>query len=501
MTDNKNHTDRLHWTGGWFREPVWPREPDIEVVRSLARIHLVNELPRDFNHNAPEVAFFKEGGFNKLYEITYSDHHTSYLLRAAIPMIPYYKTESEVATIAFLRANTSIPLPRVIAWNSNQSNELTFEWIFMEKIGGVTVQNVWRKVSWEDKLHLIDKVAGMITQMRECKFDRIGALFFTSATDIQTIQPEKTVESQVMLDNLTLDEHSDAAGKFRVDSLERCEKENSIFLNREAEISVGQMHDYLFFQGSRLYLPGNRGPYRSSFEMMTAQIQIQLQWIKEGPVDNDSDYGSDFGQEAPKMEALCNDYLECLPKMFDENDTENSYTLHHHDLNAENILVHPETFEILGIVDWELINVVPAWKAAAHPEFLQYLEPFEDEEEPPVPSYENENSIEVEARDRWDYRNLRHHFDKTIERLIDKDRATANPIKVKLARDCEEHIPKITEIFSWAENWLRDYKATGISENVADRSKEFYEDSNSDVDRDKIREEEERKEIEKGKEE
>lgn len=147
MADEETNQRQLHWTGGWTLNPVWPYEPNTADIRSLARRHLRKELPTSFNETQLEIRFFAEGGFNKLYKISYLDHHTSYLLRATLPVVPYYKTESEVATIAFLRAHTTIPVPRILAWDSNQDNELTFEWIVMEKLAGIPLFDLWpRKV-------------------------------------------------------------------------------------------------------------------------------------------------------------------------------------------------------------------------------------------------------------------------------------------------------------------------------------------------------------------
>lgn len=74
----------------------------------------------------------------------------------ALPIEPYYKTGSEVAAIAYLRANTSAPVPQVFAWDSNRHDGLRFEWILIDKIEGVPVFDIWRKVPWERKLQLTD---------------------------------------------------------------------------------------------------------------------------------------------------------------------------------------------------------------------------------------------------------------------------------------------------------------------------------------------------------
>lgn len=78
------------------------------------------------------------------------------------------------------------------------------------------------------------------------------------------------------------------------------------------------------------------------------------------------------------MERLCQEYLDILPRIYKTGE-ETDCTLHHSDLNAVNILVNPETWEITSIVDWEMINIVPAWRASDHPKFLGYMEPDDEE--------------------------------------------------------------------------------------------------------------------------
>ena len=59
---------------------MWPREPDIDTVRALASENLQAEIPVKIKHGLLDVSFFAEGGFNKLYQITYAEHGTLYLL-------------------------------------------------------------------------------------------------------------------------------------------------------------------------------------------------------------------------------------------------------------------------------------------------------------------------------------------------------------------------------------------------------------------------------------
>ena len=42
----------------------------------------------------------------------------------------------------------------------------------------------------------------------------------------------------------------------------------------------------------------------------------------------------------------------------------------HDDLSANNILIHPTTHQITGIVDWECVSFLPVWKARCPPKFI-----------------------------------------------------------------------------------------------------------------------------------
>ena len=58
----------LEWHQGMFGlEPRWSREPDIDVIRQIARERLCNS-----DTTALSVAFYSQGAFNKLYLVSVS---------------------------------------------------------------------------------------------------------------------------------------------------------------------------------------------------------------------------------------------------------------------------------------------------------------------------------------------------------------------------------------------------------------------------------------------
>lgn len=157
------------------------------------------------------------------------------------------------------------------------------------------------------------------------------------------------------------------------------------------------------------------------------------------------------------MEALCHQYLAILPTVFaDEREGTHSFTLHHHDLSMFNILVDPKSYEITGIIDWEMINTAPSWLACDHPRFLQYLE-AEDEEE---------------------LAQLRDHYDEVMKRL--GGMLKEDSITDKAKHDCYEVIPHLTDMWTWSRKWLYAYKMTGVSKNHDDWANDVDEGNDSD---------------------
>ena len=442
MTNNISVLNPLEWDGGyWNRTPVWPREPDVAVIKTLAKHHLSSNLRGPIDDVMLEISFFAEGAFNKLYLVSYNGHNTSYLFRATLPVIPFFKTESEVATLAYLRARTSIPVAQVIAWDSNAGNDLGFEWMLMEKLGGVELGAIWRKIPWQRKLELVDDIAGFLVQLQTQKFGSVGSLYFKSAlADAQ------------FHNGLTQTNPNDATDPERKATSSLAGDEDEIF-------AIGPIFSSLFYFGSRLYLPGHRGPYRSSSEWLKAEIEIQLAWVKAGPLEGDPDYDEDFEDEAPDMMTECYRYLDVLPAIFPEEEDQLFSVLHHHDLSSANILVDPETFNITGIVDWEMVNILPIWRATDRPELLKDIEPDEEDEEPPIPSYDDEQDLAVYKRDQWDNRILRNRFDETTERLRGGSGTLRTSKATDIKRDFASTIVHLCDNIEYAQGWLEKNKA------------------------------------------
>lgn len=516
----------LKFTGGYCnREAIWPTEPDTSIIKSLALKHLGPELPDTLDSDRIEVHFFNKGAFNKLYSISCYGHPKTYLLRVALPLVPYYKIESEAAVLSYIKDNTSIPVARVVGWDSSAANDLGFEWILLEMIDGVALYDVWRKITWDSKLKIVAALASLLGQLRDHKFDRIGSLYLKGRE--RQSDPRHESRSVFPISRYSIN-NRDSALKSRYDhggdqqgqqaskitiieSADNIAQEHKILLEkgirtlsleatndghdsqpkgfaREFEDAttergadrnqyvIGPLLDPLFYLYRRLYLPGNRGPYRTSREWIAAEIEIQKTWAKTGPLikalsnreDFDRyDWSSDGDEEALEMEKLSDGYLDLLPGIIPVDEDDCPCVIYHHDLSLANILINLDTCEITGIIDWETIQVVPEWKISRFPKFLTDQIGFEmvDVKEPRRPTAaeydtnsEKYNALVVGRRDRWDNEILRKHFDVSlIQSKDDVQFSSYTSDYFRTKRKFVALVTEITENISSARWWLGQY--------------------------------------------
>ena len=229
------------------------------------------------------------------------------------------------------------------------------------------------------------------------------------------------------------------------------------------------MFDEVFVSESRVYLPGNRGPFQSSLEWMQAAVAMQLEYINKrisvsganADKTENSEYG--FQKDAPKMKDVCHRILDILPEIFKDERRGSGFVLNHHDISAANILVDPETFETTGILDWEYTRVVPKWKTATEPKFLDDNE-YEWEspsKEPPSPrSWDKEkHRDEIEYYDRWAYKQLRDHYNATLKKTRQKAGIIddLDPAKVDLKKQVNWQIWNVVTWWQSGDWWLRKY--------------------------------------------
>ena len=177
----------LTWPG--FSDEIrakWETEPDIDTITAIVQkaLHIGDrgELSVELLELTVElleltVELLAKGTLSKLYTI-YCGRKVDYIMRITLPIIPLRKHLSEMATIKYVRQNTDIPVPRVVARSMRSRNILGFEWTIMQRIPGKTLCEQWRRMSWL-KEELVRKVIKYQVQLFDDRFPVIGSLYLT----------------------------------------------------------------------------------------------------------------------------------------------------------------------------------------------------------------------------------------------------------------------------------------------------------------------------------
>lgn len=76
-----------------------------------------------------------------------------------------------------VRKYTSIPVPRVLSWSSDESNPVGAEYIIMEKAAGVPLFEQWGRMAEIEKLELIKNLTKLEAQLSAIPFPAYGGLY------------------------------------------------------------------------------------------------------------------------------------------------------------------------------------------------------------------------------------------------------------------------------------------------------------------------------------
>ncbi|KAG6311519.1 hypothetical protein E4U22_002588, partial [Claviceps purpurea] len=92
---------------------------------------------------------------------------------------PHFTIASEVATMKFAREVLRTNLPQVYDWSSRaQDTPVGAEFILMEKVHGVELQQLWPKMTTEERWEVVKAVAAYQESWASVTFEQYGSLYF-----------------------------------------------------------------------------------------------------------------------------------------------------------------------------------------------------------------------------------------------------------------------------------------------------------------------------------
>ncbi len=338
---------RLCWEDGFFcEEPIWCTEPDIAKIEAVVTPYLHARGLGD-----PTVNFFTQGAWNKLYTITTADSDNGFeqelIFRVSLPVHPYYKTESEVATCDYIRLHTTIPAPRIFAWDSSSENELGFEWMLMEKLPGTPLAEVWDSLALERKVHVTQCIAQWTDALSKCRFNHIGSLYYSTKGNLGGFEVGRAVALEFHRGRcLQYNIHRgpfDTAEEFYGGVLATCKADVDFY----AETADGQA------------------------------ILAKAEQNEEDPYEERHTHEDGRTYDAGDMHGIpkaCDALSKILPRVFPREPVSSPYTfLCHPDLSRNNILVD-DLGNPVGLVDWENAMTVPHMLVEPYPLALHSAE-------------------------------------------------------------------------------------------------------------------------------
>ncbi|KAF7904227.1 hypothetical protein EAF00_001561 [Botryotinia globosa] len=268
------------------------------------------------------AVFYTEAAFNKLYKVEIQGGW--FLVRVTLPVDPFNKTNSEVATINFIRQTTDIPVPQILAFGDTNENELAFEWILMAMLPGGNLRTKWRKLSQDSKQNLVKQIVRYQAQLFRHKFSTIGNIFAT---------PESQLVKGSLSSNILL-----VSAKGTSQDLQ------------QISLTPRQIVSMFFFWGDHITQDVPRGPFTNSKDWLCARLTLAITDQERILKTTDDE---DEIEDAQNAKILAERLLKLLPSVFPTtNSIPEQSVPFHDDLTSRNILIDDDG-TITGIVDWE----------------------------------------------------------------------------------------------------------------------------------------------------
>ena len=87
-----------------------------------------------------------------------------------------------------MRSQTSIPIPKVLDWNSDPSNKIGAEYIIFEYVTGVRLSEKWDSMDTLQRLEYTRALMMMAKQMADIEFPAYGSLYFEDAPLVDNLK-------------------------------------------------------------------------------------------------------------------------------------------------------------------------------------------------------------------------------------------------------------------------------------------------------------------------
>lgn len=152
----------------WREHETPPLDLNYEALKHIASTCLSHG-------DCIDITILRRGGFHEIRVLLFEDGW-SCIARFTRNYEMLCKTESELATIEYVRNHTSIPVPQIYFVNHNENHVVGAPFVLMERLEGQPLCNIWAGLTLEHKKSVIEQLAHVLGQLAELQFDSIGSL-------------------------------------------------------------------------------------------------------------------------------------------------------------------------------------------------------------------------------------------------------------------------------------------------------------------------------------
>lgn len=379
-----------------YCNPEWKIdvEDDVELIKETIRPYMrLCGLPSE----GFDVEFLAEGRWNQVYTISALDDGVvkECIFRLALPDFPWYRTQIEVSTTEFIRHHTSIPVPRIYAFNSSMKSLLGLEWMLMEKVQGRTYADAEWSLSFEKRANIHRKVADWVDELSRIEFDKIGSLYHDWSKPLS-------------------DRHAYFVGPLN-------EEEFKFDLRLDCKVYRGPFTSMQQLTSSRIAFRmaealDSRMEERAKY--WEAKEKAEEEEDDTFKIDDDIETVSDprYTLEVLKhVPGYCLELQSILPIVFaDERiGVPGIARLAHIDIHNENIMVD-DAGNPVALLDWEQTMTMPLEWTPIYPKLIDQTVYYEPEPFDIIGPRERWQAEEVAD---WEAQLLRFEFDKRLKEL------------------------------------------------------------------------------------
>ena len=228
------------------------------------------------------------------------------VLRVSGPHLPKIKTENEAAIMCWVSKNTTIPIPRVIRYDSSTENPLNHEYTLLSCAHGQSLSDIYASLTEVQVSVIIDQLIDVLVQLHAHEWSAIGGLQFDDA--------------------------------------------GNVGLGPVLEETFWQVPDIIKYwpAGETVETLNISGPFKTYVEYISAHVRKYIHMIK---VHEKLAFMREY---ITRLEA----FLDALKEDAKELNRV-KYRLAHKDLHFANVLYDVQAGHITSIIDWEFSGVVP----------------------------------------------------------------------------------------------------------------------------------------------